>query len=67
MSEIQFLNWIAFGWFGYIVVRLVCVLCAALVELLVLDACLVMDGVERDPFCCNFDYFVFYFPFRLGS
>ena len=32
---------------------MVSVLCIALIELLVLDAYLVMGGVERDPFCCN--------------
>ena len=44
---------------------MVCVLCVALVELLVLDACLVMGGVERDPFCCNFDYFCFLFSIQV--
>ena len=40
---------------------MVYVLCVARVELLVLDACLVMGGVEQDPFCCNFDCFCFLF------
>lgn len=47
-------------------VRLDCVLCAVLVELLVLDACLVMGAVERDPFCCNFDCFCFLFSIQVG-
>ena len=34
-------------------VRLACVFCTTLVEVLVLDACLVMSGVELDPFCYN--------------
>ena len=46
---------------------MVSVLCVALIELLVLDAYLVMGGVERDPFCYNLIVFVFNFPFRLGS
>ena len=48
---------------------MVYVLCVALVELLVLDACLVMGGVERALilFAVILIVFVFYFPFRLGS
>ena len=46
-------------------VKLAIVFCITLVELLVLDAGLVMGGVERDPFCYDFD--CFYFLFRLGS
>lgn len=45
---------------------MVCVLCTVLVELLVLDACLVMGGVEQDPFCCNFDCFCFLFSIQVG-
>ena len=45
---------------------MVCVICVALVELLVLDACLVMGGVERDPFCCNFDCFYILFSIQVG-
>ena len=31
-----------------------------------LDACLVMGGVECDPFCCNFDCFCFLFSIQVG-
>ena len=35
-------------------------------KLLVLDACLVMGGVVRGPFCCNFDCFCFLFSIQVG-